>query len=79
MSTRRYIREVGTVEGSDGERLAVGIEDDTVAVYVGGWQSADGCRLNAVQAEDFAALFVHAVWQAGRQSHAYLNFPDAEG
>ena len=58
------IRECGKVEGLDGERLAVGIEDDTVAIYVGDWLSADGCRLNAAQAEEFAALFVHAVWQA---------------
>jgi hypothetical protein len=56
---------IGEVEGADGERLVVGVEGDAVAVYVGDWMSADGCRLNSAQVEEFAALFIHAAWQAG--------------
>jgi hypothetical protein len=38
-----------------------------VGLYVGGWLSADGVTLTAAQAEEFAQLFVSAVWQAGQQ------------
>jgi hypothetical protein len=36
------VRQLGEIEGYDGEKIAIGIEHDTVALYFGGWMSADG-------------------------------------
>jgi hypothetical protein len=63
-----YVREVGSVTDMDEMQLAVGVDFDTVAIYVGAWMSADGVRLTQAQAEEFAQLFVSACWQAGRNA-----------
>jgi uncharacterized membrane protein (DUF441 family) len=60
----RDVREVGHIDTDDGT-ISVGVDDGTVAIYVGGWLSADGVRLTAAQQELFAKLLVSAVWQAG--------------
>lgn len=65
-----YVREVGSVEGLDGERLSVGVDYDTVAIYVGCWLSADGVRLSPDGQEELGRLLVSAVWQAGQQKRA---------
>jgi hypothetical protein len=58
--------EVGSIETPDGT-LSVGVDCGAVGLYVGGWLSADGVILTQAQAEEFAQLFVSAVWQAGQQ------------
>lgn len=63
-----YVRQLGEIEGYDGEKIAVGIDYDTVALYMGGWLSADGIRLTGPKAEEFARLFIAAVWDAGHNA-----------
>jgi hypothetical protein len=62
------VRHLGDVEGYDGEKIAVGVDYDTVAIYMGAWLSADGIRLTGEKAEEFGRLFVAAGWQAGHNA-----------
>lgn len=64
------VRVLGKIEDIDGNLLDIGIDCGTVAIYVGGWMSADGVRLDSAQAEEFGRLFIAAAWQAGRRSAA---------
>jgi hypothetical protein len=60
-----YVREIGDVTTDMEESISVGVDCDAVGIYIGGWLSADGITLTQHQAEEFAQLFVSAVWQAG--------------
>jgi hypothetical protein len=53
------VRTLGQVHDLDGDTMGVGVDYD--AVTIGPW------RFDAAQAEEFAQLFVSAVWQAGQQ------------
>jgi hypothetical protein len=64
-----HVRETGHIDTDDGI-ISVGVDYGTVAIYIGGWLSADGVRLPASLAEEFAALFVSACWEAGTQGGA---------
>lgn len=69
------VREIGRVADSiDGMELAVGVDYDTVTIGtgMGRW------RLKHAEAEEFARLFVAAVWQAGAQSAAMAEDTDPE-
>jgi hypothetical protein len=61
------IRELGTVEGICGERIAIGTERGAVALYFGAWLSADGVRLDGERATEFARLWVAACCEAAAQ------------
>ena len=71
-----YVQPVGDLEDIDEMKIAVGVDYDTVTVDAGGTL----LRLTAEQAEDFAALFVTACWQAGRNAErmAWEAKADAE-
>jgi len=62
------VRKIGEVDGIDGERLVIGVDYDTVAVYFGAWMSADGARLTSSQVAQFAQMLAAAAWQAQQQS-----------
>jgi hypothetical protein len=64
-----HVREVDHIETDDGT-VSVGVDHGAVAVYIGGWLSADGVRLTRGQAEEFAQLFVRACWEAAAQGGA---------
>lgn len=66
------VRVLGQIEDIDGNLLDVGIDYGTVAIYVGGWMSADGVRLDSTQAEEFGRLFVAATWQAGQNAAEHV-------
>jgi hypothetical protein len=57
-----YVRETGAVLTVDGN-VRLGVDYDTVSLLVAGQL----VRLTADQQEEFAQLFVGAVWQAGQQ------------
>ncbi|MCW2898845.1 MAG: hypothetical protein JWO67_1110 [Streptosporangiaceae bacterium] len=61
-----YVREVGHVVDMDGVYVTLGVDYDAVTLK-GGLSRIAGARFNAAQAEEFAQLFVSAVWQAGQQ------------
>lgn len=61
--------EVGHVDTADGT-ISVGVDHGTVAVYIGGWLSADGVRMPSAQAEQFAEMFLRCCLEAERQEHA---------
>ncbi len=65
-----YVRQVGDpVEDSGGQPdLVIGVDYDTVTIHAGRWVSGGGYRLDAAQAEDFAALFTRACWEAARNA-----------
>jgi hypothetical protein len=54
-----YVRILGEVTDMDGLRLGVGVDYDTVTI--------GRHQLTQAQAEEFARVFVSAVWQAGQQ------------
>ncbi len=54
-----YVRALGVVTDIDGRKLGVGVDYDSVVI------GPDGFRLNLLQAEEFARLFVSACWDAG--------------
>jgi hypothetical protein len=64
------LRFVGAVEGEDGTSLYVGVRGDRVEVYAGAWLSADGASFTPEQAEQFAALYARACWEASPSSPA---------
>jgi hypothetical protein len=53
------VRLLGRVQDLDGAPLDVGVDYDTVTI--------GRYRFDASMAEEFAQLFVSAVWQAGQQ------------
>jgi hypothetical protein len=53
-------RLIGRVEDMDGWAFDVAVDHDTVAI--------GRYRLTQAQAEEFARLFISAVWQAGQQA-----------
>jgi len=65
-----HIREVGSVETEIDGPVSIGVDYDTVAIFIGGWLSADGVRLARVQAEEFGQMFIRACWKAARQGGA---------
>jgi hypothetical protein len=68
MSHDPNVRVLGQIEDIDGQLLDVGVDYGTVAIYVGGWLSADGVRLDSAQAEEFGRLFIAASWRAGQNA-----------
>lgn len=62
-------RETGTVETADGT-LSIGVDGRKVGLYVGGWLSADGVRLNTAQIDEFVRKFFEACWEAAGQQGA---------
>jgi len=54
------VREIGRVTDIDGDNAIIGVAYETVTVDIRGY-----VRLDATQQEDFARLFVAAVWAAG--------------
>jgi hypothetical protein len=58
-----YVREVGTVTDMDGVPVVIGVDYDAVTI---GSAALPACFTQA-QAEEFAQLFISAVWQAGAQ------------
>lgn len=61
--------EVGHIDTEDGT-VSVGMDHGRVAVYIGGWLSADGVRMPSAQAERFAEMFLRCCVEAERQEHA---------
>lgn len=59
-----YVREVGAVQDMDGQHLKMGVDYDSVTIGLPGILLF---RFTQAQAEEFAQLFVSAVWQAGQQ------------
>jgi hypothetical protein len=57
-----HVWEVGAVMSVDGW-VRIGIDYDTVSILIAGQEA----RLPATAMEEFAQLFVSAVWQAGQQ------------
>jgi hypothetical protein len=66
-----YVRSIGRVEDLDGYPVAVGVDYDAVTIGV--------CKLDAGMQEEFAQLFVAAVWQAGRNRAAMTEDEGAGG
>lgn len=56
------VRETGSVEDIHGRRLAVGTDHDAVTLW--------NFMLSPAQQEEFAQLFVAAVWQAKANAEA---------
>jgi hypothetical protein len=67
---------VATIADSDGNLIAVGTEDGRVAIYIGGWQSADGVLLDADQCEEFSRAWTAARHQAERQGGPEMARPE---
>jgi hypothetical protein len=63
VTTEGLARETGNIDTPDG-LLSVGVDRGGVAIYFGGWCSADGVRLGKEQRERFQRLFMEAERQA---------------
>lgn len=63
-----YVRQVGdAIEDAEGGQpdVFLGVDHDCVTIHVGSFTSGGhAIALDAAQAEDFAALFTAACWQA---------------
>ena len=55
-----YVREVASLYDLDGPPVTVGVDYDAVTIRSGGWLT----RLDRMQAEAFAQLFIAACWEA---------------
>jgi len=64
------VREVGKVEALDGLRIVVGLDGGTVTLGPSRYTEPIW-HLTQDQAEEFARLFVSAVWQAGEAGHRH--------
>ena len=64
-----YVRETGRIEDIDGSVLSVGVDYDTVTLSWPG-NAVPAWRLESSQADEFAALFNAACWQAAAQGQA---------
>jgi hypothetical protein len=58
-----YVREIGRVVLDMDAPVRVGVDYDAISLRIGDRL----CTLAQAQAEEFAQLFVSAVWQAGQQ------------
>jgi hypothetical protein len=80
--TDPHVRVVGHVVGHvvdlDGMRLYAGVDYDTVTIHAGVFVPGAGIRLESVQAEEFARLYVAACWEAARQSGTLTDAQRAE-
>jgi hypothetical protein len=71
----RPVHEVGQVVLSHNAPLRVGVDYDTVSLHIGDRL----CTITLAQAEEFARLFVSAVWQAGQQKARLAESDAAKG
>ena len=62
------VREVGRMTDLDGMPVVIGVDYDSVTIHAGEFVSGGGIRLESVQADEFASLFVAGCWQAAAQS-----------
>jgi hypothetical protein len=60
-----HVREIGRIEDMDGNVLTVGVDYDAVTI---GWPTGPEWRIESSQADEFAALYVSACWQAAAQA-----------
>jgi hypothetical protein len=60
----QYIRAVGHVDDLDGLAVTVGVDYDSVTIRAG----KELIRFESLQADEFAALYNRACWEAGAQS-----------
>ncbi len=58
-----FVRAIGTVDDLDGTPVEVGVDYDSVTI-----RSSGLIRLESLQADEFAALYNRACWEAGAQS-----------
>jgi hypothetical protein len=58
-----FVRVIGTVTDLDGILVEVGVDYDSVTISGSG-----KVRFESLQADEFAALYVRACWEAGRQA-----------
>lgn len=59
-----YVRGIGELFDLDEHSVKVGVDYDSITIGAG-WVEI---RFSQAQAEEFAQLFVSAVWQAGHQA-----------
>ena len=76
-----YVRKLGHIIDADGAAFSVGVDHDLVTIWPGEHDDShrySTLRLAADAAEEFARLFVSAVWQAGQQAGRLEEVVDAE-
>ena len=61
------VRELGRMTSLDGMPVVIGVDYDSVTIHAGEFVSGGGIRLECVQAEEFARLFVASCWLAAAQ------------
>jgi hypothetical protein len=73
MAEDPYVREIGRITDSEGRRVIVGVNYDTVTLRTLRTRTNGAVELDETRVEELAQLLVAATWQAAWQTAADLR------